>query len=209
MDSKIISVMAVSLLAPLFTVGPAAARSHSTDPWDWILQHVCADASDRPVPADPYDGCPNGTHERPLKLGDPMPYLRHDQPAAGHPDGFQRHDSYPLVHRHFGSVVSASDFDFDYHEPYGAMHPGDGDGYDVYRVSDRYVSGSGTRDAGGYRQTFFGPDCRPYNGWCFSRLHSCTSSVPAHRAAASFPFTATITNRTASPIRGGAGRTPI
>ena len=40
---------------------PALARAHATDPWDWIIQHVCADASDRPVPADPYDGCPPGT----------------------------------------------------------------------------------------------------------------------------------------------------
>jgi hypothetical protein len=106
----------------------AAPKAHSTDPWDWIIQHVCADGSDRPVPADPYDGYPSGTHERRLKLGDLMPYLRHDQPAPAHPDGVQRHDSYPRVDHHFGGVISATDFDFDYHEPYGVMHPGDGDG---------------------------------------------------------------------------------
>ena len=88
---------------------PALARAHSADPWDWIIQHVCADASDRPVPADPYNGCPSGTHERRLKLGDPMPYLRHDQPGPGQPHGFQRHNSYPLVDRHFGGIVSAND----------------------------------------------------------------------------------------------------
>jgi len=153
--------------ASVFLLSAAPATAHSTDPWDWIIQHVCADASDRPVPADPYNGCPSGTHDRRLKLGDPMPYLRHDQPVPGHPDGLQRHDSYPLVDRHYGGVVSASDFDFDYHEPYGVMHPGDGDGYDVYRVANGYVGGSGTRDASGYRQTFFGPGCRPYNGWVF------------------------------------------
>ena len=205
MDRKITSVMAVSLLAPLFTVGPAAARAHSTDPWDWILQHVCADASDRPVPADPYDGCPNGTHERPLKLGDPMPYLRHDQPAPGHPDGFQRHDSYPLVDRHFGGVVSASDFDFDYHEPYGAMHPGDGDGYDVYRVSDGYVSGSGTRDAGGYRQTFFGPGCRPYNGWVFFPVVFLHGLSPGASGRGVFPIHGDYYEQNGEPYPGRCG----
>ena len=141
---RFIVFVALELLLP----SAALAKAHSTDPWDWIIQHVCADASDRPVPADPYDGCPGGTHDRRLKLGDPMPYLRHDQPGPGHPHGFQRHDSYPLADRHFGGVVSATDFDFDYREPYGVMHPGDGDGYDVYRVAEGYVSGSGTRDAG-------------------------------------------------------------
>ena len=45
------------------------ARPHSTDPMDWIIQHVCADRADKPVPADPYYGCPAGTSESRLKLG--------------------------------------------------------------------------------------------------------------------------------------------
>jgi len=165
--AKIVRIMTALLLGPLLLIDPAHARGHSTDPWDWIIQHVCADAADRPIPADPYDGCPSGMHERRLKLGDPIPYLKHDQPDSSHPHGYQRHDSYPLADRHFGGVISANDFDFDYREPYGVMHPADGDGYDVYRVADGYVSGSGTRDHGGYRQTFFSPGCRPYNGWVF------------------------------------------
>ena len=108
------------------------ARQHSRDPWDWIIQHVCADNADKPVPADPYDGCPANTHERRLKVGDPMPYFRHDQPGKNgdHPQGYQRHDAYPLMDVHYGGMVSANDYDFDYIEPYGQMHPGDGDGFD-------------------------------------------------------------------------------
>ena len=34
-------------------VGGAYRRWHSTEPWEWITQHVCAHASDRPVPEDP------------------------------------------------------------------------------------------------------------------------------------------------------------
>ncbi len=46
------------------------------------------------------------------------------------------------------------------------MHSGV-DGFDAFRVTEGYVSGSGTRDGAGYQQTFFGPGCRPYNGWVF------------------------------------------
>jgi len=158
-----VATIGIILSASVF----ASAKSLSTQPWDWLIQHVCADTLDRPVAADPYDGCPTGAHERRLKLGDPMPYLRHDQPRPGHPYGFQRHDSYPLADQHFGGIISANDFDFDYNEPYGVMHPGDGDGYDVFRVADGYVSGSGTRDYDGNRQTLFGRGCKPFNGWVF------------------------------------------
>jgi hypothetical protein len=134
------------------TAEPSFARAHSTDPMDWLIQHVCADAADEPVPADPYDGCPAGTHERRLELGDPLPYYRHDDPdeKRHHAFGFQRRDAYPLIDRHYGGVFSANDFDFDYFEPYGVMHPGDGDGFDFYRVAGGYVTGGGARDGGGY-----------------------------------------------------------
>ncbi len=45
------------------------------------------------------------------------------------------------------------------------MHPGDGDGYDVYRVANGWVTGGDTRDGGGYSQSFFGADCKPFGGW--------------------------------------------
>jgi hypothetical protein len=155
-----------SLAAGVFAAEPSSAQT-STDPWDWIIQHVCADASNLPVPADPYYGCPAGTHNRRLIRGDPMPYSRHDQPWPGYPNGYQRHDAYILLDQRRGSLVSANDFDFDYYAPYGVFYPGDGDGYDVYRVVGGYVSGSGTRDGSGYSQTFWGAGCVPRNGWVF------------------------------------------
>jgi hypothetical protein len=136
---------------------------------DWLIQHVCADRDDKPLPVDPYGGCPTGARERRLTISDPLPYYRHDEPDAkgGHPLGYQRHDAYPIADRRYGGVVSANDFDFDYSDPYGVMHPGDGDGYDVYRVADGFVTGGDTRDGGGYSSSFFGPDCRPFGGWVF------------------------------------------
>jgi hypothetical protein len=169
---------------------PTAARTHSTDPMDWIIQHVCAGAGDEPVSADPYDGCPAGTHERRLKLGDPLPYYRHDQPGGknNHPFGYQRHDAYPLIDRHYGGVISANDYDFDYFEPYGVMHPGDGDGFDVYRAANGYVTGGGTRDGSGYSQTFFGPDCKPFGGWVFFPASFLTSLRPGAEGRGVFPI---------------------
>ncbi len=134
---------------------------------DWIIQHVCADASDKPTPVDPYGGCPPGTRDRRLNINEPMPYYRHDEGDRGHPLGFQRHDAYPIIDRHYGGVVSANDFDFDYSEPYGVMHPGDGDGYDVYRVANGWVTGGDTRDGSGYSSSFFGANCKPFGGWVF------------------------------------------
>jgi hypothetical protein len=168
----------------------AAARPHSADPMDWLVQHACVGAGDRPLPVDPYDGCPAGASERRLRRSDPMPYRRHDQPGANgdHPDGYQRHDAYPILDVRTGAIVAANDFDFDYSEPYGAAHPGDGDGFDAYRVADGYATGGGTRDGGGYSQTFFGPDCRPYGGWIFFPVGFLRSLRPGAAGRGVFPL---------------------
>ena len=169
---------------------PTAAREHSTDPMDWLIQHICADAADKPVPADPYDGCPAGTHERRLKIGDPMPYLRHDMPGrnGSHPLGFQRHDAYPLVDLHYGGIFSANDYDFGYSSPYGRFEPGDGDGFDVYRVWRGYATGGGTRDGAGYSQSFFGPECKPFGGWVFFPVSFLKDLKPGAEGSGVFPI---------------------
>ena len=55
------------------------------------------------------------------------------------------------------------------------MHPGDGDGYDVYRVANGWVTGGDTRDGGGYSQSEFGADCKPFGGWVLFRRASCAN----------------------------------
>jgi hypothetical protein len=119
-----------------------------------------------------------------------MPFLRHDQPGKNedHPDGYQRHDAHPMIDVHTRTVVSANDFDFDYIEPYGAMHPGDGDGFDLYRVANGYVTGGSTRDGSGYSQTFFGPDCQPYGGWIFFPVSLLASLQPGAAGRGVFPI---------------------
>jgi len=179
------------LMLPSVTAGLAeAARIHSTDPMDWLIQHVCANAADQPIAVDPYGGCPAGSHERRLRLADPLPYFRHDQPGPNgdHPNGYQRHDSRPIVDVHTHTVVVANDMDFDYTAPYGPMHPGDGDGDDLYRVVDGYATAGGTRDGGGFSQTFFGPDCRPYGGWILFPASFLRSLRPGASGRGIFPI---------------------
>jgi hypothetical protein len=174
----------------LFSAGSASARPHSTDPMDWLIQHVCVDAANRPIAVDPYNGCPAGSRERRLGLSDPMPYLRHDQPGRNgdHPNGYHRVDSHPIIDVHTRTIVAANDFDFDYVAPYGAMHPGDGDGADLYRVANGYATGGATRDGGGYSQTFFGPDCKPYGGWIFFPVSFLGSLRPGAAGRGAFPI---------------------
>jgi hypothetical protein len=174
----------------LFAADSALANPHSTDAMDWLIQHVCVDFADQPIAADPYYGCPAGSRQRRLGMHDPMPYLRHDQPGKNgdHPDGYQRHDAHPIIDVHTRTVVSANDFDFDYFEPYGTMHPGDGDGFDLYWVADGYASGGGTRDGSGYSQAFFGPDCKPYGGWIFFPVSFLGSLKPGSAGRGIFPI---------------------
>ena len=51
--AKRVVVLLIGLLAVVLAEGGPAAAQTSTDPWDWIIQHVCADASDHPI-----GGCP-------------------------------------------------------------------------------------------------------------------------------------------------------
>jgi len=156
---------------------------------DWLIQHVCVDAANRPIAVDPYNGCPADLRERRLGLEDPMPYLRHDQPGKnGHPNGFHRNDAHPMIDVHTRTTVAGNDFDFDYIQPYGTMHPGDGDGFDLYRVTNGYATGGGTRDGGGYSSTFFGPDCRPFGGWIFFPVSFLGSLRPGVAGRGVFPL---------------------
>jgi hypothetical protein len=172
---------------------------------DWLIQHVCVNASDQPIAVDPYGGCPAGSRQRRLGLHDPMPYLRHDQPGRNgdHPSGYQRHDARPIVDVYTRTVVAAIDADFDYFQPYGVMHPGDGDGFDLYRVANGYATGGGTRDGSGYSQTFFGSDCKPYGGWILFPAAFLRSLRPNATGRGIFPIRGVYWEQNGQPWPGG------
>ncbi len=123
----------MSLKAPLAVIVSAcfAIVAHSgaaqsaalPSVYDWITKDVCTDASNQLAAADPYDGCPAGTTQRDIQIGEALPYLNHDQPYTGHPDGYQRHDAYPVLDK-AGNPLIVVEMDFGYDRPYGTFEAG-------------------------------------------------------------------------------------
>ncbi|MBV8909644.1 MAG: hypothetical protein JOZ89_02675 [Gammaproteobacteria bacterium] len=134
---------------------PALAADQVAMARDYLVQKVCADPSGKALPTDPYR-CESPNHLRTLSVGESLPYHKVDQA------GVQRHDSYPAM-TPTGSEISVNPFDF---KPFGTFNLW-GDGYDIYLVRDGWVSASGTKDGGGFAQTFFTQGCKAYNGWAF------------------------------------------
>jgi hypothetical protein len=141
-------------------LGVSVLPTKAEDPQDYLIQKVCIDGRGNVLLADPYDP-PTGSHLRNLRVGEPLPYYKHDQPAPGHPYGYQRHDSYPVLDKE-GRELSLNPFFF------GDDNPGNG--YDIYCLREGWASASSSRDGGGFSSTFFGESngaVVPYNGWLF------------------------------------------
>ncbi|MFP5232341.1 MAG: hypothetical protein ACLGQX_06875 [Acidobacteriota bacterium] len=85
-------------------------------------------------------------------------------------NGEQEHDSYP-VRALNGEILIINPFDG---EPYDRYEPHDG--YDIYRIADGWASVGETKDGGGFSTTFFGANCKPYNGWVFFPASALASS---------------------------------
>ena len=51
---------------------------------DYLIQDVCVATDGSLLADDPWDGCPAGAVARDLRVGEPLPYHRHDQPGPGH-----------------------------------------------------------------------------------------------------------------------------
>lgn len=123
---------------------------------DYLIQDVCVATDGSLLADDPWDGCPAGAVARDLRVGEPLPYHRHDQPGPGAPRGYQRKDSFPRAE---GRAVHSFDF-----APFGEFNP-DRDGYDVSESDGDFVSIIGTRDPTGLAQTFYGSGCRLDDAW--------------------------------------------
>ena len=137
-----------------------ASPGRADDPRDYFIQKVCVDAQGHVLPADPYHP-PPGSHLRNLLPGEKFPYYKHDQAGPLHPDGVQRHDSYPVLDKE-GREFFLNPFYFGENVP--------GNGYDLYAIRSGWASAPSTFDGGGFSTTFFGEDggqAVPYNGWIF------------------------------------------
>ncbi len=161
-DSKafflvVFSALSGFLFLPvLVSADSTVSALDSNDPYNWLVKSVCVDAQNNLLRADPYDGCPNGSSIRKIRVGEPLPYHNRDQ------RGVQQRDSFPIQDL-TGNILIVANFD---HYPYNSFtFSGGTDGYDVYAIKDGWVSAHNTSDGGGYGTTFFGKNCSIGGGW--------------------------------------------
>jgi hypothetical protein len=130
-----------------------------------MIQNVCLDAAGKVLegisPLDPGGRC---TRQRDLLPGERLPYHKHDRPGASDrataPEGYQRHDSFPVPTANFGEVVEdAFDFGAGEGRRFGVFDTGKGDGGDIVMLAPGTVSIGATEDAGAGFQLFVGPEC--------------------------------------------------
>ena len=152
---------AALLLAPL----RAGASSQALEALDFLIQDVCVDEQDRPIPGDPAS-CPRHRDLRPLER---TPFLRTDNEAGKVYQAITSHpvrSPYPgqrlpriAATKEFGGDDPSTAFrDFDLCLP-GICEPPFRDGYDILEADGDFVSITGTSDPGINGQVFWNSTC--------------------------------------------------
>ncbi len=153
------------VVALALTSSKAFASFLPKDALDFLIQNVCVDAKDRPVPGDPAT-CPR---HRDLKPFERTPFLRTDNEAG---KVYQAITSHPVrsphadgrnpriaVPKEFGGDDPSTAFrDFDPCLP-GVCKPAYRDGYDILEADGDFVSIVGTSDPGINGQVFWNRNC--------------------------------------------------
>jgi hypothetical protein len=162
------AVLAIALLpaAPRAESGAGEPVASAATVRDFMIQNVCLDAAGSVrIGSSPLDGEAACPHQRDLLPGERLPYHKHDHPSPAErqtqPEGYQRHDSFPVATQGLGTVVEHS-FDFgDSGRQFGRFDRGS-DGGDVAVIGDGIspdispgispgaVSLAATEDAGGF-----------------------------------------------------------
>jgi hypothetical protein len=172
----ILAVLAlVSVQSPGAEVGPAtpqqpATYSLSTNAVDWLVKSVCADASDRPISADPYYVCPKGTRLRKTQRGEMPPYNNVNQTGNLWSDSFILSDAQgrPLYFR-----------SFDWGPTFGTW-ANNVDGYDTYSLSGGWVSINATKSGDSGGQAWFTDNCSRDATWVLFPLRDFLKDGTAH-----------------------------
>lgn len=140
---------------------PALAES----PAPYLAQVACLDAAGAVRPAVlPFE--PDCGATRTLRVGEPLPYRKHDWPGradmAGAPQGYQASDA--VLGRLDGAPAVLHSFDFGGGaRRFGSFDAGAGDGGQAVLLQDDAAIVAMTEDGSGGVQWFLGPDCRA--GW--------------------------------------------
>ena len=144
----------------LALAGPAAAEPPLTG---YLVQSACLDEAGTPIPGRlPFE--PGCDRTRPLRIGEPLPYRKHDWPGtaeAALPQGYQASDS--LLGSLRGVPTAIQTFDFgNAPRAFGRKDPGDG-GQVIPLPPGGEIAVAMTEDGGGGVQWFQSAECRP--GW--------------------------------------------
>ena len=163
---------------------PCRAASDAPAGWelayDYLVQDVCLDAAGLVVTgASPLDGPERCPRHRDLRVGERLPYHKHDwasrDDAPRLPAGYQRSDSFPIRSTSLGVAVVQT---FDFGDPPRGFDRFDvGDGGQIAIFSPRSVSFGLTEDAGDGLQFFYGAACA--TGGPIERLHDSWVLVDA------------------------------
>ena len=126
---------------------------------DLMIQDVCLDAGGKVViGVAPLPGEPRCASRRDLRPGEPLPYHKHDHSPPEDrdaPNGYQRHDSFPVETAALGVVVEHT-FDFGVGgRRFGVFEVG-AEGGDVAVLSPGIVSLGATEDPGAGLQIWVG-----------------------------------------------------
>ena len=152
-------------------VSESAAHSQNAAPpgwalvYDFLVQDVCLDHSGRVIPAvTPADGAEKCPAHRNLRIGENLPYHKHDWPAADdprHPDGYSQNDMFPIHLPELGTAVVQA----------RSLLGRAGGGLIVF--SSNFAASMMTLDGTGF-QVFYGPLCassdpaqQVENAWIF------------------------------------------
>lgn len=157
----VLACVAALVLAPY----RAGASSPAHEALDFLIQDVCVDAQDRPIPGDPAS-CPRHRDLRPLER---TPFLRTDGEAGKVYQAITSHpvrSPYPgpripriTATKEFGGDDPSTAFrDFDLCLP-GICKPLFRDGYDILEADSEFVSITGTSDPGINGQFFWNSRC--------------------------------------------------
>lgn len=156
---KRILALISACLAASCAPGRASPRA-PTDATDYLIQMVCVDAKDLPLPTDPVT-CPRS--RRKLKVGEPLPYHKVDFTEG------QISDSYPIadgngISQGVQTYFYVSDLTTNPLFPDRVHFNPENGGYNILGADQENVYFRGTFDQGGGWQPWWTGDCRAA-GW--------------------------------------------
>lgn len=154
---------------------------------DYLVQDVCGPANGGPLdPSVFHDpgapgGCPTGTQRRDLRVGEALPYHKHDRDFASQ-HIYQLSDAFPMVHRggevrvvhsldfanHGKAVRQLTFLQFDYNV----------DGFNINQYATQYASIVGTADPSGGVQYFIAANGDKY---LRARNDTAAAALPAQQ----------------------------